>query len=158
MGRIARELAKRAHALGMNIIYTDILGKAAELSDYEFGTQDDVLAKADFISIHIPKPSDRDYVLGAEEIATMKDGVYLINTARGGLIEHEALIKALDEGKVAGAALDVFPTEPVPADQDAIVKHPKVSVTPHIGASTGEAQTRIGEEVVSIIVDFFDGK
>ena len=90
--------------------------------------------------------------MGEAELATMKPTAYIINTARGGLVDEAALVKALDEGKLAGAALDVFVEEPT--KNEALYKHPKVSVTPHIGGSTEEAQGRIGAEIVSIIENF----
>lgn len=151
MGRISREIAKRAHALGMKIIYTDIVGKMEDLPEYEFMSMDDVLKNADFISLHIPKPADKPCLIGAEEIAKMKDGVFLVNTARGGLIDEDALVDAIESGKVAGAALDVFAEEPTKNER--VLKHPGISTTPHIGGSTKEAQERIGAEIVDIIVE-----
>lgn len=152
MGRIAQELAKRAAALGMSVIYTDILGENAELP-YKFVSQEDVLKQADFISLHIPAPADKKPVITAAELAMMKPSAYIINTARGALIDTEALCDALDNGIIAGAALDVFPAEP--ATDERVLKHPKISLTPHIGGSTLEAQQRIGAEIVEIITNFF---
>ncbi|MBQ1501897.1 MAG: D-2-hydroxyacid dehydrogenase [Firmicutes bacterium] len=151
MGRISRELAKRAEALGMNVIYTDVLGKMDV--PYEFGTMEDVLQKGDFVTLHIPAPEDGKPVVGAKELALMKPTAFIINTARGGLIDEDALIEALDNGKLAGAAFDVYPTES--ADDQKLLNNPKISCTPHIGGSTKEAQTRIGAEIVDIITDFF---
>ncbi len=152
-GRIAKETALRAKALGMNVIYTRRSGEDIEAKDYKYVDMDTLLKDSDYISLHIPKQKDRDYVLGKEEIEKMKDGVYLVNTARGGLIEEDALCDALDSGKVAAAAVDVFKEEPTKNER--LVNHPKVSVTPHIGAATDEAQARIGEEIVTIITSFF---
>lgn len=152
-GRIAQELAKRAMALGMNVIYTKRSGEDAEEKEARFVDMDTLLKESDFISLHIPKQADKEYLIGKEEIEKMKDGVYLVNTARGGLIQEEALIEALDSGKVAAAAIDVFAKEPT--DNTKLTHHPKVSLTPHIGASTKEAQTRIGGEIVQIITEFF---
>ena len=151
MGRIAKCVADRASALGMNVIYTDIIGHTPANDPYKFVSLDELLASADFISLHIPKAPEP--VIGKAEIAKMKDGIYLVNTARGNLICEDALVEALDSGKVAGAALDVFAEEPTKNEK--IYTHPKISLTPHIGASTGEAQERIGEEVVSIITKMF---
>lgn len=156
MGRIAREIAKRAHALGMKIIYTDILGEMSDLPEYTFMSMEDVLKNADFLSLHIPKPADKPCLIGKDEIAMMKDGVYLINAARGGLIDEDALVEAIDNGKVSAAALDVFAEEPTKNEK--VLNHPRVSTTPHIGAATKEAQERIGEEIVGIITDFFGNK
>jgi D-3-phosphoglycerate dehydrogenase len=151
LGRIGRSLADKASALGMNVIYSDIMGPFDNCG-YECMQQlNDLFAKADFISLHMPKADKA--LIGKEEMAKMKDGVFLINTSRGGLIDEDALVEALDSGKVAGAALDVFPEEP--AKNEKIYTHPKISLTPHIGASTNEAQERIGEEIVSIIAEQF---
>jgi D-3-phosphoglycerate dehydrogenase / 2-oxoglutarate reductase len=152
-GRIAREVAKRADVLGMKIIYTDILGKAEGFDRFEFCGLDQILKQSDFISLHIPLDKQKGAVIGKDEIAMMKDGAYIINCARGGVVCEEALLEALNSGKLAGAGVDVFAEEPT--KNMALVNHPKVSATPHIGASTAEAQTRIGEEIVSIIEEFF---
>ena len=152
-GRISKEVAKRAEALGMKVIYTDIIGKAEGFDQYEFCSFEDVLKRSDFVSLHIPLNKEKGAVIGKEEIAMMKDGAYIINCARGGVVCEEALLEALNSGKLAGAGVDVFAEEPT--KNEALVNHPKVSVTPHIGASTAEAQTRIGAEIVSIIADFF---
>ncbi len=153
IGRIARQTAKKAYALGMKIIYTDIIGKQEDLADYTFVTMDELLAQADFISLHIPGSKDKKAVIGEAEFAKMKSGAYIINAARGGVVCEEALLAALDSGKVAGAALDVFEEEPTKNER--IYTHEKISLTPHIGASTIEAQERIGEEIVQIIVNHF---
>jgi D-3-phosphoglycerate dehydrogenase len=152
-GRISKELAKRAEALGMKIIYTDVIGKAEGYDRYEFVELSDLLKKADFVSLHIPYDKNKGAVIGKEQIDIMKDGAYLINCARGGVVCEKALLEALNSSKLAGAAVDVYAEEPTKNEE--LVNHPKVSATPHIGASTGEAQTRIGEEIVSIIVEFF---
>lgn len=149
-GRISREVAKRAEALGMSVLYTDIIGEAQNCT-YEYCQFADVLKRSDFLSLHVPftgKP-----VIGADEIAMMKDGAYLINCARGGVVSEAALLDALNSGKIAGAGIDVFEEEP--SKNMDLINHPNVSVTPHIGASTSEAQMRIGEETVSIISEFF---
>ncbi len=152
MGRIAQELAKRAAALGMDVIYTDLLGANSSLP-YQFVSQEEVLQKADFISLHIPAPADKKPVIAGAELAMMKPTAFLVNTARGALIDTNALCDALDNGVIAGAALDVFPAEP--ATDERVLKHPKISLTPHIGGSTAEAQLRIGAEIVDIIENFF---
>lgn len=152
-GRISREVAKRAYALGMKIIYTDLMGKAEGFDDYQYAEFEEVIAKADFLSLHVPYSKERGSLIGKEQFAAMKDGVYLINCARGGVVCEEALLEALNSGKVAGAGVDVFEEEPT--HNEALVNHPKVSVTPHIGAATLEAQARIGEEIVTIIQEFF---
>lgn len=153
MGRIAKEVAKRASALGMNVIYTNKSGPKAENEPFKYVTLDELYKEADFISLHMPKLQDKPYLIGAEEIEKMKDGVFLVNTARGGLIDEDALCNALDTGKVAAAAIDVFVEEPTKNER--IYTHDKISMTPHIGASTDEAQQRIGEEILNIIKTFF---
>jgi D-3-phosphoglycerate dehydrogenase len=151
-GRIAKETAKRAMALGMKVVYTNRSGDKND-PDFKYVTMDELLAKSDFISLHIPGSKDKKAVIGEAEFAKMKDGVFIVNAARGGVVCEKALLKALDSGKVAAAALDVFEEEPT--KNEAIYTHPKISLTPHIGASTIEAQLRIGEEIVSIIKNHF---
>lgn len=152
-GRIAREVAKRAYALGMKVIYTDVLGKASGYDNYEFMSLEELLGKSDFISLHIPYNKEKGATIGAKEIEMMKNGAYLINCARGGVVSESALLEALNNGKLSGAAIDVFEEEPTRNEE--LINHPRVSPTPHIGASTLEAQTRIGEEIVSIITGYF---
>ena len=152
-GRIAKEVAKRADALGTKVIYTNRSGHKPENDPFRYVTMEELYKEADFISLHMPKLADRPYLIGKEEIEQMKDGVYLVNTARGGLIDEEALCDALDSGKVTAAAVDVFKEEPTKNER--IYTHEKISLTPHTGASTVEAQLRIGEEIISIIKSFF---
>ena len=151
MGRIGKALAKKAEALGMNIIYNDMFGRQDSLT-YDFLELEDLLKSSDFISLHVPYDKEKGSLIGKAQFDIMKDGVYLINCARGKVVEEAALLEALDSGKVAGAGIDVFEEEPT--KNEALVNHPKVSVTPHIGAATKEAQERIGEEVVTTISDF----
>ena len=153
MGRIGKSLAKKATALGMTVIYNDIYGNKDDLG-YEFCDMKDLLKKSDFISLHVPYSKENGAVIGKKEFDLMKDGAYLINCARGNVVDEDALLEALNSGKVAGAGIDVFAKEPT--TNEALVNHPNVSVTPHIGASTEEAQTRIGDEVVSTIKEFFN--
>lgn len=151
-GRISVELAKRAHAIGMKVVYTNTSGGKSGYPDYQYLSFDELLKTSDFISIHTPAMVDNKPLLGADELQQMKDGVFLINCARGGIIDEEALLNALDSGKVAAAALDVFAQEPLKNER--LSNHEKLALTPHIGGSTKEAQTRIGEEIVSIIKNF----
>jgi len=148
-GRIGRELAKKAKALEMKVIYNDILGPAKDCPEYSFVSLDELLADSDFISLHVPGNKDKSSVIGKPEFSKMKDEVYLINCARGSVVDEQALLEALNSGKIAGAGIDVFPEEPTKNME--LVNHERVSVTPHIGASTKEAQKRIGAEIVSII-------
>ncbi|MDB6358441.1 D-2-hydroxyacid dehydrogenase, partial [Clostridioides difficile] len=139
-GRIAKEVAKRAELLGMNVIYTDIMGEAQGFNNYKFCDMEEVLENADFLSLHIPFDKNKGAVITEKEINKMKKGAYLINCARGGLVDEKDLLKALDEGKLSAAAIDVYEQEPT-LNLD-LVNHPRVSPTPHIGASTVEAQER----------------
>jgi D-3-phosphoglycerate dehydrogenase len=151
LGRIGRCTAKMATALGMNVVYYDITGHLPENAPSVLVSLEELFAKSDFISLHVPKTDAP--IVTADAIAKMKDGVYIINTARAALIDTQALLKALDSGKIAGAALDVFDEEPI--KDPAVYKHPKISMTPHVGASTVEAQLRIGDDIVRIISDKF---
>ncbi len=152
-GRIARSLAEKANALGMKVVYTDILGKFEGFDQYEYMEQDEILKTADFISLHIPYDKAVGPTITSREIGMMKDGAYLINCARGGVVEEKALVEALNSGKLSGAAVDVFEVEPTPNED--LVSCSNVSCTPHIGASTREAQARIGEEIVEIVKEYF---
>ena len=153
MGKIARETALRAEGLGMKVVYTNRSGQIADLP-YEWKPLDELLKVSDYVSLHLPAKKDTPPLLDAQKIAMMKDGAFLINTARGVLVDSEALCDALDSGHLAGAAIDVFTEEP--SHDERLLHHPKVSLTPHIGASTKEAQRRIGEEIVKIIKEKFN--
>jgi len=111
-GRIAQETAKRAHALGMKVLYTNRSGEKTGFPDYTYMALDDLLKHSDFISLHIPFDKSAGAVLGKKEIETIKDGAYLINCARGGVVDEEAMLDALDSGKLSAAAIDVFAEEP----------------------------------------------
>ncbi|MGB2128728.1 MAG: D-2-hydroxyacid dehydrogenase [Flavicella sp.] len=159
-GRIGQATAAIALRLGMKVVAFDPFMESAAIKlDFIDGqsvtinvdttSKEEVLKQADFITLHVP--AQDNYVIGKEEIETMKDGAFIANAARGGVIDEVALIAALDSGKLSGAALDVFETEPKPATQ--ILMNPKVSLTPHIGAATGEAQDRIGSELATQIID-----
>lgn len=148
-GRIGRELAKKAKALEMKVIYTDILGSAKDCPEYSFVSLDQLLADSDFISLHVPGNKDKSPVIGKSEFSKMKDGAFLINCARGSVVDEAGLLEALNSGKLAGAGIDVYPEEPT--ENLELLNHERVSVTPHIGAATKEAQKRIGQEIISII-------
>lgn len=148
-GRIAQETAKKAVALGMRVVYTNRSGPK-DWCDYgTYEPLEELLKQADFISLHIPFDKTQGAVLGKKEFEMMKDGAYLINCARGGVVDEDALVDALDSGKLTAAAIDVFQEEPTKNER--LYTHPRISLTPHIGASTKEAQARIGDEIVSII-------
>ena len=154
MGRIGREVAKRAKCLGMNVIATrhvrEIPEELAKTVSY-----DELYKEADFISIHIPLTEETRHMISKEAFEKMKDGVVIINCSRGGVVDEKALLEALKSGKVKGAALDVFEVEP-PVDNE-LLKLDNVIGTPHIGASTKEAQARIGVAIVEKIKGFLEG-
>ena len=153
-GRIGQALGKLAKAIGMNVIAFDIyhVPGIEEQLGIPYVEMDELLAKSDFISVHAPAV-DGGKLINAENIAKMKDGVIIINTSRGSNVDEDALLEALNSGKVRSAGLDVFAEEP--ATNHALYSHPMVSCSPHIGAATKEAQTRIGAEIVDIIGKFF---
>ena len=157
-GRIGQATAKVALGAGMKVIYSDPYMEKAEVKvdffdgqevsfKFESKPKEEVLAEADFITLHVP--AQKEYVIGKAEIEKMKDGAALVNAARGGVVDELALIEALDAGKLAFAALDVFESEPKPEIK--ILMHPKISLSPHIGAATNEAQDRIGVELADQI-------
>ena len=158
-GRIGRSVARMALGLGMRVVATDKFVDEAEVRVDFYNGQfinvaiktepvEDILKEADFISLHVPAQKE-GYVIGKAEFETMKDGVGIVNASRGGIIDEVALLAALDSGKVSFAGLDVFEDEPKPGVQ--VLMHPKVSLTPHIGAATLEAQDRIGTELAEQI-------
>ena len=152
VGRIGGALGRRAAALGMRVVGTDRAPEpAGRFEGLEMLRLEELLPRADFVSVHIPPSEEGRAAIGEEEIARMKDGVLLVNCARGGVVDEDALLDALDSGKVRGAALDVFAEEP-PTDPR-LASHPRVVCTPHLGASTREAQARIGMEVAQILLE-----
>jgi len=164
LGRIGSEVARIGLAMGMNVIPVDLRVKNVSLDIQLYQSTDvslsvnlntspfeKMLAEADFISLHVPFSGGKP-IIGAEEIAQMKDGVYIINAARGGAVDEDALLEGLASGKVAGAGLDVFTAEPSPRED--LLQHPNVSVSPHIGGSTKEAQRNIGLELADQIIAF----
>ncbi len=153
MGRIGSELATRAKALGMDVLYYDLRADL-NIPGYKKATLDEILKNADFISLHVPISKGQPALIGANEMAKMKKGAYIINCARGGVVDEAALIAALDSGQLGGAGIDVYVEEPT--NNLALVKHSRVSVTPHIGAQTREGQERVGAEVVEIVRKFFE--
>ncbi len=157
-GHIGEAVAKRALAFDLKVIAYDPVRPAAEVqaSGASPVDLDTLLAQADLITLHIPHTPASHYLLNAKAFAKMKPGVRIICAARGGVIEEAALLDALNSGKVAGAALDVYETEP-PGDSP-LAKHPLVVGTPHIGAQTAEAQLRAGYDIVSEVVAGLDKK
>ncbi|EIF6158250.1 D-2-hydroxyacid dehydrogenase [Clostridium perfringens] len=146
MGRIGSELAKKCTALGMKIIYFDLMDIKNIDNNYRKVEFDELLRESDFISINI---SGTKSIIGSEELKKVKKGVFIINTSRGKALDEDAIITSLNDGTLGGVGLDVFLEEP--SKNLELINHPKVSLTPHIGASTKEAQMKIGEEVIEII-------
>jgi D-3-phosphoglycerate dehydrogenase len=149
-GTIGKETAKRAMALGMKVLAYDPYVTAS--NGVEMVTLDELLARADYISLHLPKTKESANMIGTEQFSRMKNGVRIINCARGGIINEDALYEALTNGKVVGAALDVFDEEP-PTDWK-LLKLDNVIGSPHIGAGTKEAQARVGAEVAGKLIAF----
>ena len=163
-GRIGQEVAKRAIGLGMNVIACDKHIKEVDLSLSFFDNQEltfkistipmnELMKNSDYISLHIPLIEDKA-VIGEKEFDLMKDGVGIVNAARGGVIDETALLSAIEKGKVSSAGLDVFENEPNPSIK--VLMNPNISLTPHIGAATIEAQDRIGTELASKIIDYLN--
>lgn len=163
-GRIGQWTARYALGCGMRVIYVDnsAVAEAIELEingqtvrvGVKMVTMDELLAQADAISVHVPGQKDGQPVLSAEHLAQVKPGVVIVNTARGGSIDEDALLAALKSGRVKGAALDVFTNEPEPRED--LLHEPKLSLSPHIGAATAEAQGRVGAELVDLIISWRD--
>ena len=173
-GRIGQTLASYALGIGMKVVAIDIENKKVYIpmsinwtsstgeqvqNHHSYGINvktniDEILPICDYISLHVPKQSNGDSVIGKREFEMMKDGVRIINTSRGGVVNELELIEYLNNGKVAGAALDVFENEPTPMKE--LLSHTNIISTPHIGAATNEAQDRIGQEIVDIIVENFN--
>jgi len=161
-GKIGVEVIREAIGLGMDILVYDKFPATRDIELEFFDGQkltftitsvdfDEVITKSDFITLHVP--AQDGYILGENEFAKMKDGVVVINTARGGVIDEKALVDAIEEGKVAGAALDVFENEPNP--EMGLLMNESISLSPHIAGSTNEAQDRIGTELATQIADIY---
>ena len=145
-GRIGIEVARRAIAFGMKVIAYDVIPIKTDLAVTQV-PMDELLAKSDVITLHIPKQPQP--VVGAAEILKMKDGVIIVNVARGGVVDEKALLDGLNSGKVRAAALDVYSKEP--PDDFTLIDHPNVTPIPHLGAAAKEGQQRAGLEVVKIL-------
>ncbi len=158
LGRIGAEVSKRAQAFGMRVLaYDPYLTEArAKALNVEMVTQDKIFTDADYITVHMPLTDDTKYMVDEAAFAKMKKGVRIFNCARGGIIKESALLAALKEGKVATAGLDVFEEEPIAADHP-LRSLPNVVLTPHLGASTKEAQESVGLEVAEAITEVLRG-
>ncbi|MBL8102501.1 MAG: hydroxyacid dehydrogenase [Anaerolineales bacterium] len=150
VGNIGKEVAKRASVMGMTVLAYDPYVKS--IDGIKLVTLDELLGQADYISLHLPKTKESTNMIGAEQFAKMKNGVRIVNCARGGIVNEDALYEALTSGKVAAAALDVFNEEP-PTDWK-LLKLDNVIGSPHIGAATKEAQGRVGAEVAEKLIAF----
>lgn len=159
LGKIGQEVARRLQSFGMKVLAYDpfIVADTAEAMGVQLVDLDECLARSDYITLHLPKNKETAGMLGAEQFDSMKDGVRIVNVARGGIIDDDALIAALKSGKCAGAAIDVYPAEP-PDFSNELFKLPNVVFTPHLGASTEEAQTNVAVDVAEQIVDVFEGR
>ena len=158
LGRVGAEVARRALGLGMRLLANDPFvapDRAAHLGVEIVGFTE-LLARSDFLTLHTPLTDSTRSILGAEELAQVKPGIRIINVARGGLIDDDALLAALENGRVAGAALDVF--EPEPPPESALLSHPRVITTPHLGASTVEAQSDVSREVAEQVLAVLRGQ
>jgi D-3-phosphoglycerate dehydrogenase len=154
LGRIGTMVARLAQAFGMTVVALDpyVLASHALSLGVELLPLDAVLGRADFLTLHLALTDDTRHLLNAERLRMMKKGAFIVNTARGALIDDVALVRALEDGHIGGAALDVFEPEPLPADSP-LRRAPNVLLTPHLGASTREAQTRVAIEIAEAVRD-----
>ena len=158
-GSIGSQLSTMAEAMGMRVIYYDVVDKLRHGNTEPVGSLDELLRLSDVVSLHVPETPATEGMIGAAQLAAMKQGGYLINNSRGGVVDLHALRQALDGGHLLGAAIDVFPVEPAGAAEPFVSPLqglPNVILTPHIGGSTSEAQDRIGQEVAHKLIDYSD--
>jgi len=155
LGRIGRIVADRARGLGMKVIAHDpfLSASAGQRLDVELVSFDALLARSDAITVHVPRTKETTGLIGAEALAKVRPGVLIVNAARGGIVDEQALLEALEDGRVAGAALDVFTQEP-PPPEDPLVQHERVICTPHLGASTEQAQVNVAIAIAEQVRDY----
>ncbi len=153
-GHIGKEVAKRAIAFGMKVLAFDVVKNDGGL-EVEFVTIEELLRKSDYVTVHLPLLEATKHLIDKEKLSLMKPSAFFIHAARGGIVDDMALYNALKEEKIAGAALDVFEKEPPDETELKLLSLPNVIGTPHIGASTAEAQRRVGVEIANKIVEFF---
>lgn len=156
-GHIGTQLSVLAESLGMSVLYHDIIPKLPIGNAQPASSLEDLLERAEVVSLHVPATPATKGMIGAEQIARMQPGAFLINNARGNVIDHGALVEALDEGRLGGAAIDVFPEEPTSGDatfESPLAGRDNVLLTPHIGGNTQEAQAAIASEVGQKLVRF----
>jgi len=161
LGRIGAEVAQRAAAFEMKLLYTDIVPRPDLETKYGLSrvSFEQLLAEADFISVHVPGGGETKHLIGAKELKMMKSTAFVLNCSRGGVIDEQALAKAIEQGTIAGAGLDVYEIEPAATDNkfaDPVVNVPRIYGTHHVGASTDQAQSAVGEEAVRIMRAFKD--
>jgi D-3-phosphoglycerate dehydrogenase len=158
LGRIGREVASRSAAFGMRVIGCDPFVDEADLKGVpvRLSTFEEVVAGSDFLSLHVPLSPDTRHLIADESLAKVRKGVRIVNCSRGGVVDEDALERALADGRVAGAALDVYEKEP-PGDHP-LLRHENVVAVPHIGALTREAQERVGTQIARQVGDFLTGK
>lgn len=156
LGRVGKSVATRALGLEMDVIAHDPMADPewCRLVGIKLVSFDEAIEKADFVSVHVPLTDETKHIIGKKNISRMKKGVRIVNCARGGVVNEKDLLAALNEGHVRGAALDVFETEP-PTDFE-LIKHPHVIATPHLGASTSEAQVNVGTQLAEAVVEYFE--
>jgi D-3-phosphoglycerate dehydrogenase len=157
-GHIGSQVSILAEAFGLNVIYYDVMKKLPLGNSHQVGSLKELLETSDFVTLHVPETPETKKMIGADEISQMKKGSYLINASRGTVVEIPALKKALDEGHLGGAAVDVYPSEPKKNSegfQTELQNCRNVILTPHIGGSTQEAQYKIGKEVAESLDLFF---
>jgi D-3-phosphoglycerate dehydrogenase len=161
LGRIGYEVARRAAAFDMNLIYHDVV--ANQRAEEELGIKrvslDELLAQSDFISLHLPGGGETKHLIGAAEIAKMKPGAFLLNCSRGGIVDEKALAEAVREGKIGGAGIDVWEIEPAATDRefkDPLIQAPRIYGTHHVGASTDQAQRAVADETVRVVQTYKD--
>ncbi|MBB6635425.1 phosphoglycerate dehydrogenase [Cohnella thailandensis] len=159
MGRIGSEVAARAKAFGMSVLGYDpfLTEERAEKLGVKLASVEDVIREADFITVHTPLTPETRHMIGKEQFSRIKKGVRIVNCARGGIIDEQALVEAIDAGIVAGAAFDVFEEEP-PTKEHPFLSHPKIIVTPHLGASTVEAQENVAIDVSEQLLHILRGE
>ncbi len=159
LGRIGKAVAKRALVFGIQVVYYKrhpLSGQEEKGLGVSYLPLDDLLKTADVVSLNLPLTKESRHLIGQRELNLMKSSAFLINTARGGIIDEGALVRHLQMGKIAGAGLDVFENEPkIP---NALLKLDNVVLTPHIGTATPEIRVQVSNEACKNIIDFFDGK
>jgi D-3-phosphoglycerate dehydrogenase / 2-oxoglutarate reductase len=160
LGAIGRRVAKTCQALDMKVLgYDPLLSRAlAEKSGITPVTLNELFAESDLISLHTPLNSDTRHLLNKESFAKCKEGVRIVNCARGGIVDEDDLLEALNSGRVAAAALDVYESEPPKENSKALLVHPNLICTPHLGANTGEAQAKVAVDIAHQFVDAFEGR